>query len=122
MKPFFAPLFLATLLVSVSAHAVRAIDAPPPTRAAVLNAPRTDPVAQADDSNSLRQGVVADVSPNADWVYVNGAWLRITEGSTRLFRQGRAVQPSSLSKGQVLKFTLAPGVADRKTLGVVYVP
>ena len=122
MKPFFAPWFLATLLASVSAHAVRAIDAPPPTRAAVLNAPRTDPVAQADDSNSLRQGVVADVSPNADWVYVNGAWLRITEGSTRLFRQGRAVQPSTLSKGQVLKFTLAPGVADRKTLGVVYVP
>lgn len=115
-------LMAAMLSAASAAHAVRAIDAPPPTRAAVINTPRPDPAAQADDSTSLRQGVVAAVSPNADAVLVNGSWLGIVEGRTALFRQGRPVQASQLSKGQMLRFTLAPGSADRKVLGVVYVP
>jgi hypothetical protein len=122
MRVSEACLFAAAWLASGTALAARAIDVPPPTRAAVLNAPQPDAAAQADESSSLRQGVVADVSPKADWVYINGSWLRIAEGSTRLFRQGRPVQAGALSKGQLLKFTLAPGAADRKTLGVVYVP
>lgn len=104
------------------ARAARALDVPPPTAAAVLNAPRPDAAAQADDRSSLRQGVVQEVSADRVWVRVNGSWLRIASDSTRLFRQGRPVQPSALSQGQLLKFTLAPGVADRTTLGVVYVP
>ena len=122
MNPFRTSLWVATLLVVPTAHAVRAIDAPPPTRAAVLNALRPDPALQADDSSSLRQGVVTAVSPNADAVLVNGSWLGIVEGRTALFRQGRSVPASQLSKGQMLRFTLAPGNADRKVLGVVYVP
>lgn len=121
MNVFAALLVVAAGLAGSAAHAVRAIDAPPPTRAAVLNAPRPDPVAQADDSSSLRQGVVSAVSPNGDRVYINGAWLAVVEGRTTLFQRGRAALPSQLSKGQRLSFTLAPG-ADRKTLGVVYVP
>ncbi len=113
---------LGTLLASAPGHAARAIDVPPPTRAAVVNAPLPDPAIQADDSSSLRRGVVADVSPNADWLFINGSWLRVTEGTTRLFRQGRPVQAKALGKGQRVEFTLAPGVADRKTLGIVYVP
>ncbi|KNZ32997.1 MAG: hypothetical protein AD742_08460 [Methylibium sp. NZG] len=104
------------------AQAARALDVPPPTPAAVLNAPKPDTATQADDRSSLRQGVVRDVSADRAWVYVNGTWLRIAEGSTQLFRQGRAVHASALSKGQLLRFTLAPGAADRTTLGVVYVP
>ena len=122
MKRLQAGLWVLVLMSAGAAHAVRAIDAPPPTRAAVLNAPKPDPAIQADDSASLRQGVVVDVSPKADWVYINSQWLRIAEGRTTLFRQGRPVQANALSKGQVLKFTLAPGGADRNTLGVVYVP
>ena len=122
MNVFEASVLIAALLAAGAAHAVRAIDAPPPTRAAVLNTPRPDAAAQADDSSSLRQGVVGDVSANGERVYVNGTWLFVAEGTTRLFRQGRAVPATSLSKGQLLKFTLAPGAADRKTLGIVYVP
>lgn len=122
MRVFQAAGLVTALLAGSAAHAVRAIDAPPPTRAAVLNAPRPDPVVQADDSASLRQGVVADVNTGANTVYINGQWLSIAEGSTRLFRQGRPVQADTLRKGQRLKFTLAPGTGDRKTLGVVYVP
>ncbi len=112
---------LVSLLASAPTHAARAIDVPPPTRAAVLNAPLPDPATQADDSSSLRQGVVTDISPNADWLFINGSWLRVAEGSTRLFRQGRPVQAKAVGKGQRVEFTLAPGVADRKTLGIVYV-
>lgn len=122
MKFTNVPWGLVALLVGGNAQAVRAIDAPPPTRAAVLNTPRPDPAVQADDSSSLRQGVVADLSPKGDWVFVNGSWLAIVEGRTRLFQSGRTAQPDALRKGQLLKFTLAPGTADRKTLGVVYVP
>jgi hypothetical protein len=122
MRVSEAALLATALLAAGAAHAVRAIDAPPPTRAAVLNAPQPSPAIQADDSASLRQGVVADVNTSANTVYINGSWLRIAEGSTRLFQQGRPVQADALRKGQRLKFTLAPGAADRKTLGVVYVP
>ncbi len=122
MNTFRTALWVAMLLAVPSAHAVRAIDAPPPTRAAVLNASRPDPALQADDSASLRRGSVAAVSPNADAVLVNGSWLAIVEGRTTLFRQGRPVPASQLGKGQMLRFTLAPGSADRKVLGVVYVP
>lgn len=104
------------------AHAARAIDAPPPTRAAVLNAPQADAALQADDRSSLRLGVVDLVNANGDAVLVNGAWFFIVEGRTQLFRNGRPAPAGALAKGQVVKFTLAPGVADRRTLGVVYVP
>lgn len=104
------------------AHAARAIDAPPPTRAAVLNAPQVDAALQADDRSSLRQGLVGSVSASGDAVLVNGAWFFIVEGRTQLFRNGRPAPAGALAKGQLVKFTLAPGTADRKTLGVVYVP
>jgi hypothetical protein len=122
MKALSVFMLLSTLLAAAPSHAARAIDVPPPTRAAVLNTPLPDPATQADDSSSLRQGVVSDVSPNADRLLVNGSWLRVAEGSTRLFRQGRPVQANAVGKGQLIQFTLAPGVADRKTLGIVYVP
>ena len=112
---------LAAVVTGGAAQAARALDVPPPTAAAVLNAPKPDAAAQADDRSSLRQGVVAAVSADAAWVYVNGSWLRIASG-TKLFRQGRPVAAGALAKGQLLRFTLATGAADRKTLGVVYVP
>ncbi len=107
---------------AAGAHAARAIDAPPPTRAAVLNAPQADAALQADDRSSLRQGVVGAVGANGDAVLVNGSWFVIVEGRTQVFRNGRPAPAGTLAKGQRVKFTLAPGTVDRKTLGVVYVP
>ena len=115
-------LLLAAMSIGTSAHATRAIDAPPPTRAAVLNAPRPEPSLQADDRASLRRGMVTDVTAKGDAVLINGSWLAVVEGRTALFQHGKPAQASVLSKGQLLNFTLAPGVADRKTLGIVYVP
>lgn len=108
--------------LSAGAHATRAIDAPPPTRAAVLNAPQADAALQADDRSSLRRGMVDSVSASGDAVLIHGSWFFIVEGRTQLFRDGRAASAGALAKGQWVKFTLAPGTADRKTLGVVYVP
>jgi hypothetical protein len=122
MRRFHTMLLIGAGLSAPAAHAARAIDAPPPTRAAVLNAPRPDPAAQADDASSLRQGLVAEVNAKGDAVLINGSWLAVADGRTVLFQRGRSVPASALNKGQVVKFTLAPGVADRKTLGVVYVP
>ena len=116
-------LALAALVAATpTARAVRALDAPPPTRAAVLNSPKPDAAVQADDSASLRQGLIEQVSANGDRVLVNGSWLAVVEGHTRLFQRGRQVPASQLSKGQWLRFTLAPGAAGRSTLGVAYVP
>ena len=77
----------------------------------------------ADDSSSLREGVITAVSDKRDQIEVNGSWLKVVDGKTRVFRQGRTVNGSDeLVKGSKVKFTLAPGTADRATLGVVYVP
>ena len=77
----------------------------------------------ADDSSSLREGVITAVGDKRDQIEVNGSWLKIVDGKTRVFRQGRTVNASDeLVKGSKVKFTLAPGSADRATLGVVYVP
>lgn len=111
----------ALLTVGVS-HAARAIDAPPPSREAVVNAPQPDAAAQADDRTSLRQGIIAAIGAKGDVILVNGSWLGIVDGQTVLFRQGKPVRSDVLRKGQQLRFTLAPGAADRRTLGVVYVP
>ncbi|MBC7704841.1 MAG: hypothetical protein H7274_12965 [Rhodoferax sp.] len=76
----------------------------------------------ADDSSSLRQGMITSVSAKNDQIEVNGSWLKIASGKTRLFQRGQAVSGDALAKGQVVKFTLLPGAVDRFTLGVVYVP
>ncbi len=86
----------------------------------------TAPVAatpSADDSSSLREGVITAINDKRDQIEVNGSWLKVVAGSTRVFRQGRTVNAGDeLVKGSKVKFTLAPGAADRATLGVVYVP
>ena len=78
--------------------------------------------AQADDSSSMREGVISGVSAKGDQIEVNGSWLKVADGTTRVFRQGRAVGRDELKKGQKVRFTLAPGAAGRTTLGGVYVP
>lgn len=76
----------------------------------------------ADDSTSMRQGMINSVNASRDQIEVNGSWLKIAAGKTRLFQRGQVVGSDALSKGQLLKFTLLPGATDRFTLGVVYVP
>ena len=90
----------------------------PPNAAAAAAAAAS----HADDSSSLREGAITGVSTNHDQIEVNGSWLKLAPGKTRLFRRGTAVTGDVLVKGQIVKFTLMPGDAQRSTLGVVYVP
>ena len=48
--------------------------------------------------------------------------IAVAASLTRIFRGGRSVRFDDLGKGQKVRFTLAPGVADRTTLGAIYVP
>ena len=117
------------LLGATQAWAVRVGNEPPPSAASgAARQTQATPVSaaaaasHADDSSSLRQGTISAVNAAHDQIEVNGSWLKIAAGQTRLFRQGRAVESDVLAKGQAVKFTLLPGQADRFTLGVVYVP
>ena len=103
--------------------AVRVTNAAPPPPDAVR--PASAASAKVDESNSLREGVITNVSEKRDQVMINGSWLKIVDGKTRVFRQGRAVNGGDeLVKGKQVKFTIAPGATatDGLTLGVVYVP
>ena len=114
--PSFA---IVTLLGVSSAQAIGVVDAPPPTAAVVRQSAQPVAAAQADDSSSLRYGVISAVG--SDRVEINSTWMRVVDGQTAVFRQGRAVSSNVLVKGQAVKFTLAPGDRTRTTLGVVYV-
>jgi hypothetical protein len=113
------------LFASAQAWAIRVTNEVPPVAGSVG---QTAPVSvaaaasHADDSSSLRQGTITSVSTKNDQIEINGSWLKVAAGKTRLFRQGRAVEKDVLAKGQAVKFTLMPGDADRFTLGVIYVP
>jgi len=108
--------------VALPSHAVRAVGAAAPSPESVRSVHHATPLAQADDRSSLRQGVVTALGQQNHWVHVNGTWMAVVEGRTRLFRHGKPVAAEVLAKGQLLRFTLAPGRDDGTTLGVVYVP
>ncbi len=114
------------LCASSPAWAVRvASDVQPVAGAARPAAPTGDAAAaavHADDSSSMREGAITGVTTAHDQIEVNGSWLKLAPGKTRLFRQGRAVTSEVLVKGQLVKFTLLPGDVERSTLGVIYVP
>lgn len=116
---------VAVLCVASQAWAVRVTNEPKP--AAGIAAPASPQssaaaAAHADDSSSLREGMITSVTTSRDQIEVNGSWLKVEANKTRLFRQGREVTGEALAKGQLVKFTLLPGDAQRATLGVVYVP
>jgi len=121
------PLRILAVLVALGswsvAHGVRPTGNSPPAPTAVRQAAMPAAAAsQADDSSSLREGVVTEVSADADKVQIQGAWFAVVPGKTRLFRGGAAVDATTLHKGQKLRFTLVPSTRERTTLGVVYVP
>jgi hypothetical protein len=120
---FTSWVFVATcgLLCAAASHATRVLDAPPPTAQAVRKSALPAAPSQADDSSGLRQGIVTAVSDKGERVQIQGVWLRVIEGQTKLFTQGRATNIGALSKGQAVSFTLAPGDSTRSTLGAVYV-
>ena len=122
MNSFQTTAACIALATATSAGAVRLADMPPPTPESVRNstvAPAT--AAQTDGSSSLSDGLVAAVNDKGDQIEVHGTWLKLVDGQTQVFRQGKRVTGTALAKGQRIRFSLAAG-ADRTTLGLVYVP
>ena len=112
--------------VGGQAWAVRVVGAAAPSADAVRQADvsgaKGAKAAQADDSSSMREGVITALSAKRDRVEINGSWLKLADRKTHLFRHGRAVTRDELAKGQKVKFTMAAGDAEHATLGAVYVP
>ncbi len=110
------------LAAAGSADAVRLGDMPPPTAEAVRNSTaQTTASKLPDGSNSLGDGTIEAVSEKGDQVQIHGTWLKLADGQTQVFRQGKRVNATALTRGQRVRFSLAAGV-DRTTLGLVYVP
>ena len=112
-----------TLATAGQASAVRVTGAQAPSPETVRQAVQPSPAAShADDSSSLREGVITGVSVHHDQIEVNGSWLKLVDGKTRVFRQGRAIKRDELAKGQKIKFTLASVDAESAIVGALYVP
>lgn len=94
--------------------------APPPP--SVRLAPQEAAQAQADDSASLRQGLVTAIGERGERLQVQGIWLDVVAGQTQVLRNGQPVRLDSLQTGQTIRFTLAPGSPERPALRVVYAP
>jgi len=114
-----AGVILILLAAAENVQAVRVADEPAPSASTVRESnPARPDVADRDDSASLREGLVTSVSPDGDRVEIQGTWLKVVAGQTRVFRRGTAVTARQIEKGAKVKFTLKPD----STLGVVYVP
>jgi hypothetical protein len=119
MQARITGLMLMLLAAAGSAQAIRVADEPAPAASTVRDSnPARPDAADRDDSASLREGVVTSVSPDGDRVEIQGNWLKVVAGQTRVFRRGTAVTARQIDKGAKVKFTLKPD----STLGVVYVP
>ena len=121
MKTHLLVLSVFAFLAAGSAGAVMVVGGIAPSPDAVRRAAPPATAAAADESHSIRLGVVTAIGDQRDRIQVNGNWLKVVSGTTRLFRQGRAATINDIVKGQTVRFTLA-SAADRATLGVVYVP
>jgi hypothetical protein len=103
------------------AGAVR-VEAAAPSASAVLMAPQQAAAAQADESASLRHGVVTALDPRGGRLQVQGVWLEVVADKTQLLRDGKPAALNTLKVGDAIRFMLAPGAADGPSLRMIYVP
>jgi hypothetical protein len=107
------------------AGAVR-VDAAAPSASAVMASPQQAAAAQADESASLRHGVVTALDPRGARLQVQGVWLAIVADKTQLLRDGKPAALDILKVGDAIRFMLAPsadaGAADGPALRMIYVP
>jgi hypothetical protein len=98
------------------------VDAAAPAASAVLKSPQQAAAAQADESASLRHGVVTALDPGGTRLQVQGIWLEVVAGKTQLLRDGKPASVGTLKVGDTIRFTLAPAAVDGQALRVIYVP
>lgn len=122
MKTNQIAVMLGILAIGAVSHAATVKGGPmPPIEPGPLVVTAAQAASSADDSSSMREGVISAISDKRDQVEINGTLFKIVQGKTQVIRNGRSVKPDDLAKGQKVRFTLA-GASDRATLGAVYVP
>ena len=102
--------------------AVRLENAGAPAASAVLGTPQQAANAQADESASLRQGVITALDERGARLQVQGIWLEVVAGKTQVLRNGQPVKVDTLRVGDAIKFTVAPGAIETQAARVIYAP
>jgi hypothetical protein len=129
MDPFLSKRrWRATALAAVGlacagvASASRVGFAPPPAASAVQASAQQPQQVQADESASLRQGVVSAVDERRARIQVQGIWLDTVAGKTKLLRDGRPAGLETLKAGETIRFTVAPESTGTPSVRLIYVP
>jgi len=129
MDPIFATrhwraaaLLAFALAVAGPAPAVRVGSAPPPAASAVQSSAQQPQQVQADESASLRQGVVAAIDERRGRLQIQGIWLDLVAGKTTLLRNGRPAALDTLKAGEAIRFTVAPDSSAAPSLRLIYAP
>jgi hypothetical protein len=113
---------LALAAAATVASASRVAGAPAPAASSVQGATHQPAQVQADESASLREGTVGAVDERGGRVQVQGIWLELAAGKTRLLRGGEPAGLDSLKAGETIRFTVLPGNGATATLKVIYAP
>ncbi len=103
------------------AGAVRVDAGAAPAASAVMKSPQQSAAAQADESASLRHGIVTALDPRGVRLQVQGIWLEVVADKTQLLRDGKPAALDTLKVGDPVRFMLAPG-AEGQALRTIYVP
>ena len=112
----------SALAAATLSFAVR-VNAGAPAASAVLATPQQAAAAQADESASLRQGVITALDAKGTRLQVQGIWLDIAAGKTQVLRNGESAQLETLKVGDTIKFMVAPGAGEAaQALRVIYAP
>ena len=104
------------------AGAVRVDAGAAPAASAVMKSPQQAAAAQADESASLRHGIVTALDPRGARLQVQGIWLEVVADKTQLLRDGKPAALDTLKVGDPIRFMLAPGTSQGQALRMIYVP
>ena len=117
-----ATVVVAGLAGATLALAIRVENAGAPASAAVLGTPQQAAKTQADESASLRQGVITALDAKGARLQVQGIWLEVVDGKTQVLRNGAPARLETLKTGDAIRFTVAPGTVEGQSLRVIYAP
>lgn len=115
-------LVVAGALIVSQSLAGRVGGAAAPSAATVQGSPQQPASVQADESASLRQGIVTALDPKGMRLQVQGIWLEASEGKTKLIRGGREARLDTLTVGETVRFMVGPGSAEATSMRVIYAP
>jgi hypothetical protein len=113
---------IATGLAFASLCGAVRVEAAAPSASAVMKSPQQSAAAQADESASLRHGVVTALDGKGARLQVQGVWLEIAADKTQLLRDGKPAPLDTLKVGDAIRFMVAPGAAEGQALRVIYAP